>query len=77
MHRQAIFTGNNDVSGPRRGSVPARRPGGPSHVSANGDLEGRHAYSEVSPIRLSILIPTDGLDAVLVAVNKCVGVFAG
>lgn len=77
MHRPAVFTGNNDVSEPPRGSVPARRPGGPSHVSASGDLEGRLAYSEVFPIRLSILILTDGPDAVAVAVNKCVGVFAG
>lgn len=44
---------------------------------ASGDLESRLAYSEVFPIRLSILILTDGLDAALGAVNKCVGVFAG
>lgn len=77
MHRQAVFTGNNNVSGPWCGSVPARRPGGPSHVFASGDLERRLAYSEVFPIRLSILILTDVLDAALVAMNKCVGVFAG
>lgn len=77
MHRRAVFTGNNNLSGPWCGSVPARRPGGPSHVFASGDLESRLAYSEVFPIRLSILILTDGLDAALGAVNKCVGVFAG
>lgn len=77
VDRQAVFTGNNNVSEPCCGSVPARRPGGPSCMLASGDPEGRLAYSESVHVRLSILITTDGLDVVLGAMNKGVGVFAG
>ena len=43
---------------------------------ANGDLEGRLAYSEIASVRFSILIFTDVLDVILVAMNKGVAVFA-
>ena len=45
-------------------------------MPASGDLEGRFAYSEVFSIRASIL-STDGLDVVLVAMNKGVDILAG
>ena len=43
---------------------------------ANGDLEFRLAYSEIASVRLSISVVTDGLDVILVAMNKGVAVFA-
>lgn len=76
MDRQAIFTGNNNASGPSGGSVPAWRPGIPSSMPAVGDLELRGAYSEVISIGLSIF-SADSLDAVLAAMNKSVDVLAG
>lgn len=76
VDRPAIFTANNNVSGPSRGSVPAGRMGGPSCMLASGDLKARFAYSESFFVRLSIVI-TDGLDVVLGVMNKGVDVFAG
>lgn len=43
VDRQAVFTGNNNVSEPWGSSVPARRPRGPSYMPAGGDLERRLA----------------------------------
>ena len=45
MIREAILTGNNNISEPCRGSVQAWRSGRPSCVLASGDLEARIAYS--------------------------------
>lgn len=77
MDRQALFTGNNNVSGPFCGSVPTGRPGGPSYELASSDLEMRFAYSEISFVRCSIFIFTDGLDVVTALMNKGVDIFAG
>ena len=73
---QAIFTADNNDSGVFCGSIPAWRPGGTSFMLANGDLEFRLAYSEIASVRLSISVVTDGLDVILVAMNKGVAVFA-
>lgn len=43
MDRQAIFTGNSNVSEAWCSSVPAGRSRGPSYVPARGDLERRLA----------------------------------
>lgn len=43
VDRQAMFTGNNNVSEPWGSSVPARRPRRPSYMPASGDLERRLA----------------------------------
>ena len=40
-------------------------------------VEGRVAYSEIASVRFSILIFTDGLDVILVAMNRGVDIFAG
>ena len=77
MDGQALFTADNDDSVVFGGFVMAWRPGGPSFMLANGNLEGRLAYSEIASVRFSILIFTDVLDVILVAMNKGVGVFAG
>lgn len=73
----ALFTADNDDSVVFGGFVMAWRPGGPSFMLANGDLEGRLAYSEIASVRFSILIFTDVLDVILVAMNKGVDAFAG
>ena len=76
MDGQALFTADNDDSVVFGGFVMAWRPGGPSFMLANGNLEGRLAYSEIASVRFSILIFTDVLDVILVAMNKGVDVFA-
>lgn len=43
---------------------------------ANGNLKGDCVYSEIASVRFSILIFTDVLDVILVAMNKGVDVFA-
>lgn len=60
-----------DVALYRQGGLGER-----SSVLASSDLERELAYSEICPIRLSILIFTDSLDVVTGAMNKGVGVFA-
>lgn len=77
MDGPALFTADNDDSVGFGGFVIAWRPGGPSFMLANGNLEGRLAYSEIASVRFPILIFTDVLDVILVAMNKGVDAFAG